>query len=139
MQLSTRTDYALRTLLCLAMSQTSTSKSRISETMSIPYPELLSTLDALKQAGWISDQHGNEDEYALKTSPEEVTLWDIMALKGETPRVTSTTADGCAATNYSGGNFLANQWYVQDIQSRIESSFRDLFQDVTLKDLMDHM
>jgi DNA-binding IscR family transcriptional regulator len=107
--------------------------------MSIPYPELLSTLEALKQAGWISDQHGNEDEYALKTSPEEVTLWDIMALKGETPRVTSTTADGCAATNYSGGNFLANQWYVQDIQSRIESSFRDLFQDVTLKDLMDHM
>jgi DNA-binding IscR family transcriptional regulator len=121
------------------MNRESTSKSRISETMSIPYPDLLTTLDTLKQAGWISDQQGNEDAYALKTSPEEVTLWDIMALKGDTPRITSYAADGCAADDYSGGNSSADQWYAQEVQSRIEAGFRDVFQDVTLKDLMDHL
>jgi DNA-binding IscR family transcriptional regulator len=121
------------------MNQESTSKSKISETMSIPYSDLQDTLESLKQAGWISDQQGNEDEYALKTSPEEVTLWDIMALKGETPRFTSCTADGCVGDNYSGGNSPAELWYVQDVQARIEAGFRDVFQDVTLKDLMDHL
>jgi Rrf2 family protein len=133
MQLNINTEYTIRALLYLAMNR-STDENRIAETMEIPSPEVPAILDKLKKAGLVSAEHADGNGYALDADPEEVTLWDILALEGERLEFAPPQTENTAQDSGGQGGRRATE-----VCSNLEACVKELLRDVTLKDLMDRL
>lgn len=81
MRVSTRTDYATRALLSLALHGSSrpTSVKEIAERTSLPQPYLEQILLAVKGAGIVTSKRGVGGGYVLAHRPSEITLEQIFA------------------------------------------------------------
>lgn len=77
MQLSMKTEYALRALYELARAPGIVSRSEIAERQDIPLPFLEQILIHLKEAGLIQSRPGPGGGFSLAKPKEEITLWDI--------------------------------------------------------------
>jgi Rrf2 family iron-sulfur cluster assembly transcriptional regulator len=80
-KVSTRSDYAARALLSLALhgSDRPTSVKEIAERTNLPQPYLEQILLAVKGAGLVRSKRGVGGGYVLARPPEEITLADILS------------------------------------------------------------
>ncbi len=81
-RVSTRGDYASRALLSLALhasAETPTSVQRLAERTGLPQPYLEQILLACKGAGLVRSKRGVGGGYVLASSPEHITLGQIVA------------------------------------------------------------
>src|SRR6266699_7102016 len=80
-KVSTRSDYAARALLSLALHGTDrpTSVKEIAERTGLPQPYLEQILLAVKGAGLVRSKRGVGGGYVLARPPEEITLGQIVA------------------------------------------------------------
>jgi len=83
-KVSTRSDYAARALLSLALhgSDRPTSVKEIAERTNLPQPYLEQILLAVKGAGLVRSKRGVGGGYVLARLPEEITLADIYEALG---------------------------------------------------------
>ncbi len=77
MQLKASTDYALRTVVYLAMEDRVVSSKKISEEIAVPRDFLIQLAQLLRNAGIIQARAGKTGGYLLAKSPAEITLLDI--------------------------------------------------------------
>ncbi|MEA1961885.1 MAG: Rrf2 family transcriptional regulator [Bacillota bacterium] len=85
MQITRQTEYAIRTILELARSETGELLSTrvISERQDIPEDFLKKTIQLLNYAGLVSTQRGVQGGVRLAKDPHEITLVDIItAIEG---------------------------------------------------------
>lgn len=88
MRVSTRTDYAVRALLSLALrsSQTPTSVKEIAQRTDLPQPYLEQILLSVKGAGLVRSKRGVGGGYVLARDPYEISLEEIFtAVEGPQP------------------------------------------------------
>lgn len=88
MRVSTRTDYAVRALLSLALrgSQTPTSVKEIAQRTDLPQPYLEQILLSVKGAGLVRSKRGVGGGYVLARDPHEISLEEIFtAVEGPQP------------------------------------------------------
>ncbi|MDX1973525.1 MAG: Rrf2 family transcriptional regulator [Candidatus Sumerlaeia bacterium] len=80
MQLSKKTDYALRALMCLieADGRELLSIRELSERNDIPKPFLEHILLDLKKNGWIESFPGKNGGYKLRKSAEEISIGEVV-------------------------------------------------------------
>lgn len=133
MRLNTTTENTIRTLLFLAMCRESASGSKISQTLDIPQSDAVAILGSLKKVGMVSAQPGEEEGYALKSAPEEVTLWDILALR-EIPKLQRNLTRDASCEDCPDSAEL-----VEEVYANLEECLEEVFRDVTLRDLMDKL
>lgn len=91
MKVSTRSDYAARALLSLALheSERPTSVKEIAERTNLPQPYLEQILLAVKGAGLVRSKRGVGGGYVLARPTNEITLADILnAVEGPMPPAT---------------------------------------------------
>jgi len=88
LQLTKRTDYAIRACLHLAMeNQCPISGRRIAEQMSIPTRFLPQVMADLGRAGIVGATSGKNGGYCLRRDPAELSLLDLVeAVEGASPR-----------------------------------------------------
>lgn len=78
MQLKITTDYAVRTIICLAQTKRVTTATEISEAMKIPRGYLINIIRDIGKGGFIKTFTGSKGGYALAKAPEDITLFDII-------------------------------------------------------------
>jgi Rrf2 family iron-sulfur cluster assembly transcriptional regulator len=80
-KVSTRSDYAARALLSLALhgEERPTSVKEIAERTGLPQPYLEQILLAVKGAGLVRSKRGVGGGYVLARAPGEITLADVVA------------------------------------------------------------
>jgi Rrf2 family transcriptional regulator, cysteine metabolism repressor len=83
MRISKRAEYGLRAMVALAHGGGTQSAKEIAEQAKVPKKFLEQLLLALKSAGLVTSTRGKEGGFALRRSPREVNLADIIrALDG---------------------------------------------------------
>lgn len=80
MQLNRSTDYAIRTLICLAKAAAPMSSSKLSSEIGVSQRYLLQIGAKLRNAGFIKTAHGVSGGYELSKPPAEISLCDIIIL-----------------------------------------------------------
>jgi Rrf2 family protein len=134
MQFNITTDYAIRSLLCLAMRRQSVSGRELSEEMQIPHSYLLTVMGKLKKAGIVASTRGNGGGYTLTSAPEDVTLWDVVVTMEGPPQV-----GHCLEEGYECVCLDTKTCPIRHVHQRIRDSVESILRDVTLAQLMDGM
>ena len=83
MQLNISSDYAIRAMLFLAISQSRANAAEISKAMNIPVNTCKRNLQYLKNAELVTPFPGVAGGYALAKRPDEIHLSDILQAVGE--------------------------------------------------------
>lgn len=84
MQLTTTTDYAIRSILYLAASEGNTSTTEISQQVSIPQGYLHTILRRLRAADMLNVERGIKGGWRLIKDPKTITLYDIIRIMENT-------------------------------------------------------
>ena len=127
MKVSTRSDYAARALLSLALhgSERPTSVKEVAERTNLPQPYLEQILLAVKGAGLVRSKRGVGGGYVLARPATEITLADIVAAVEGPQLPLAEHADHC-----EGHCVLQEVWVC------VSDETRRYLEQVTLADLV---
>jgi len=131
MQLSKGFDYAIRSLVYLALlPEGKTSELRtISESQGVPVSYLAKVMRSLVRSGVVASTLGREGGYALRRPPEAITLLQIYeAIEGQMRLVECLEGDGSCA--FVQGCTQASVW------RKLTTAVEGILKETTLKDLM---
>lgn len=94
MQFNVTSDYAIRTVLCLAMhpDQCCTA-AEIQQQMGVPATYLHKVTVRLKEAGIMQATKGNGGGYRLCRDPTKISLYDILSLTEQTLEINGCLVD----------------------------------------------
>lgn len=131
MQISARTDYAIRALAELAAAGAGPVKSdRLSQAQQIPAKFLENILSELRHAGLLLSQRGADGGYWLARPAGEITLADIIrAVDGPLANVRGQRPE---TIGYQGSAARLSEVWIA-----VRSSLRSVLEQVTLADLVD--
>lgn len=87
MQLKISTDYAIRIVLYLAITQTAATSAEISAQMGIPQTVIATLARPLQEAGILSTQRGSGGGFTLSRRPEDISLHEIINIAEGTTRI----------------------------------------------------
>lgn len=132
MQLKLTTDYAIRTMLYLAIKGGKTSSGEISEKMQIPQKFLLNILTDLRKAGLVQNFMGVNGGFSLAARPEEISLLQIIEITEGTTKINRCLEEDEYCSRFATVNCPVRKVYVT-IQSEIEQ----MLGSITLASMMD--
>ena len=87
MQLKISTDYAIRIVLYLAITQTAATSAEISAQMGIPQTVIATLARPLQEAGILTTQRGSGGGFTLSRRPEDISLHEIINIAEGTTRI----------------------------------------------------
>jgi Rrf2 family iron-sulfur cluster assembly transcriptional regulator len=128
MRVSTRTDYAARALLSLALHGTDrpTSVKEIAERTSLPQPYLEQILLAVKGAGLVTSKRGVGGGYVLARPVDQITLDEIF-----------TAVDGPQPAPIADHDHCEGHCVLQDVWVDLAEKTRSFLGAYTLADLVE--
>ena len=131
LQVSAKSDYALRALLVLSAQSTShpVKAEALARAQQIPVNYLWTILMQLRAAGIVSSLRGNEGGYWLSRTADDVTVADVVEAV-EMPLVIRESASG--RKPYAG-----DARHLGDVWRAAETALSDLLTSVTLADIRD--
>ena len=133
MRVSAKSDYALRALIELASRAdgTAVSAEELGRLQSIPHGFLQAILADLRRAGVVMSQRGQSGGWRVARDPETVTVADVIrAVDGPLVSVYGLRPE--AVSYNDSAKVLQHVW----IAAR--SSLREVFEQVTIRQLADH-
>jgi Rrf2 family protein len=127
-RVSTRSEYAARALLSLALhgSDLPTSVKEIAERTGLPQPYLEQILLSVKGAGLVRSKRGVGGGYVLARPPAEITLESIF-----------TAVDGPLPTPTGDHDHCEGHCILQDVWVDLAEKTRSFLATYTLADLVD--
>lgn len=130
MRVSTKSDYALRAMIELTVrgDESAVSAEEIGRAQAIPHNFLQAILADLRRSGLVLSQRGQAGGWRLARSPEQVTVADVIrAVDGPLVSVYGLRPE---AVSYN-----ATAQILQHVWIAARSSLRDVFEQVTIRDL----
>lgn len=133
MQLTITTDYAIRTVLYLATTETVKSIKEISVAMEIPYNYLPKIIKKLKSISVLGTKEGATGGVYLAKKSQDITLKEIIYLMEPKVKINRCLESDECCSRQSVGTCPVNKVYV-DLQKQID----DFFDSITIKDLLEN-
>lgn len=132
MQLNVTTDYAIRTVLYLAIKGDITSSMEIAEKMAIPRNYLLKITKRLLDTEIITRYKGVYGGFALNKAPEDITLFEIIEkVEGV------TKINRCLEEDKFCSRFATENCPVRNVYCSLQGLIEKRLSDVTIKSLME--
>lgn len=135
MKISSKGDYALRTILALAMKIEEKKPIRlpeIAEENHIPVKFLEQIMIQLKGAGFVSSRRGRHGGYLLARSPDRITLGEVIRLiDGPVAPV------GCVSTNDYNSCVQEKRCVFKKVFHEVHSRIEAVIDNITFRDLCD--
>lgn len=130
MQIILATDYAIRSLLYLALVDRMAPASEVSEKMGVPKQYLVTMSRKLRKAGMLDSAPGVAGGYYLARPAETITMLDII-------RVTEGTLNLNRCTNRKGRcrHFSVDACPVRELYETLQGRVENTLDGVTLADL----
>lgn len=122
MQLNVTTDYAIRSMLYLAIAGRQASSSEISEAMCIPDNYLYSVMGKLKKAGLVKASRGVNGGWTLVGEPEDIKLLDVVSVMEGTIKINKCLADAESCNRGAAGTCQVHEFYLE-VQEQLEKYF----------------
>jgi Rrf2 family protein len=136
MKLSKKSEYGLRALLELTLTEGKTTLQRhqIAERQHIPIEFLEQILLPLKRAGLLSSRRGMKGGYALIKRPEDITVGQVIRILdgplAPISCVSKTAYQKCQDCPYAD----KSQCPVQQVMGPVRDAIADILDNYTLKD-----
>ena len=132
MQFNTTSDYAIRTVLCLAMHPDQCCTAvEIQQQMGVPAAYLHKVTVKLKQDGILYATKGNGGGYRLRRSPDEISLYDILSLTEQTLEI-----DGCLVDESFCSRHATETCPVRQAHSKLTAVIKSSLQQTTIGSLL---
>lgn len=134
MQFAMKTDYAIRTVLYLAIKNDEchpVSSGEISENIKISKHYFQKVIKSLKDAGIVISHGGSEGGFNLSKSPEEITLLEVIQTLEST-----TSINRCLEEDAYCSQFAAENCSVRKLYMTIQKEMEDRLSGTTIKDLL---
>jgi Rrf2 family transcriptional regulator, iron-sulfur cluster assembly transcription factor len=131
MQLSKGFDYAVRSLVFLALSPEGkpAELKAISETQGVPVSYLAKVMRSLVRSGIVASTLGRDGGYTLRRRPESITLLEVyVAIEGRMRLVECLEGDG--------GCMFIQDCTQASVWRRLESTVEGFLTETTLRDLL---
>lgn len=133
MQLKITTDYAIRTILYLAITSRVTSSSEVSEAMGIPQKYLINTIGIMKRAGLVKTYSGIHGGYALAKDASQISLGDIIETMEGTTKINRCLEDDHFCSRYATDNCPVRNVYM-GLQDRVERYLKSITVDQLIQE-----
>ena len=131
MQLNITTDYAIRTVLFLAIKKDVVSSSEISAAMKIPQNYILVLTKRLREAGIIDTIRGSNGGFVLKKEPWDISIHDIIqAMEG------TTKINRCLEEDHYCSRHAVDTCPVRKNYEKFQTIFDDYMNGITIESLM---
>lgn len=131
MQLNITTDYAIRTVLFLAIKKDVVSSSEISVAMKIPQNYILVLTKRLREAGIIDTIRGSNGGFVLKKEPWDISIHDIIqAMEG------TTKINRCLEEDHYCSRHAIDTCPVRKNYEKFQTIFDDYMNGITIESLM---
>ena len=131
MQLKISTDYAIRIVLYLAITQTAATSAEISGQMGVPQSVIATLAKPLQKAGILTTQRGTGGGFALGRRPEDISLYAIINAMEGTTRINRCLAEDGFCSRNGVPTCPVHKFY-----THIQSYLDEDFQDKTIASLM---
>lgn len=125
MQLKISTDYAIRIVLYLAITQTAATSAEISAQMGIPQTVIATLARPLQEAGILSTQRGSGGGFTLSRRPEDISLHEIVNLMEGTTRINRCLEPDGFCSRKGTASCSAHRFFLRE-QEKLERSFREM-------------
>lgn len=131
MQLNITTDYAIRTVLFLAIKKDVVSSAEISSAMKIPQNYILVLTKRLREAGIIETIRGSNGGFVLKKEPWDISIHDIIqAMEG------TTKINRCLEEDHYCSRHAIDTCPVRKNYEKFQTIFDDYMNGITIESLM---
>ncbi len=133
MKITYKGDYALKTLLDLALNYESglSTTSDIARRIDAPVKFLEQILLDLKKGGFVESRRGSVGGYLLARSADKITLGEVVRfIDGPIEPI------ACVEKGYSNCSDI-NRCIFKNIWSRVSSATADIIDNITFQDLVD--
>lgn len=125
MQLKISTDYAIRIVLYLAITQTAATSAEISTQMCIPQSVVATLAMPLQKAGILTTLRGVGGGFALSRRPEDISLHEIINLMEGTTRINCCLESEDACSRNATAICKVHKFYLQE-QAKLDKSFQEM-------------
>jgi Rrf2 family nitric oxide-sensitive transcriptional repressor len=132
MQFNITTDYAVRTVLFLAIKKELTASSEIATAMDIPSHYILKITNKLAKGGIIKRYRGVKGGFTLAVDINDITLFDIVNLFEPTIKI-----NRCLEHDEQYKHFAVDYGPVQCIYTVMQKKWEKMLKEVNLTALMD--
>lgn len=133
MQFSTTSDYAIRTVLYLALNSGScATANEVEKSMGVPSLYLNKVTKKLKQSGILETVRGNGGGYRLIKDPQQISLYDILSLTEQSMEI-----NGCLENESFCSRHAAATCPVRKVYTRINSALAAALKETTIFQLME--
>lgn len=132
MQFNITTDYAIRTVLYLAIKGEIATSREISEAMGIPPHYQLKLTSKLAKSGIIKRIQGVKGGFMLKMRPKDITLFAIINTMEPTMRINRCLEDDEYCSRFATKECPVRGFYIQ-MQLEIEETLRSMTVEALLK------
>ncbi len=132
MQFSTTSDYAIRTVLYLALNgERSCTANEIEKEMAVPSLYLSKVTKQLRQTGILEAGRGNGGGYRLIKDPEQISLYDILSLTEQTMEI-----NGCLEDERFCSRCATATCPVRRVYAQINATVAAALKETTVSQLM---
>jgi Rrf2 family nitric oxide-sensitive transcriptional repressor len=131
MQLNITTDYAIRTVLFLAIKGTNVASNEIATTMGIPTHYILKITTKLTDGGLLQRFRGIKGGFALAKKPEEINLYDIINLFEPTLKLNRCLEEDKYCSRFATDNCPVRSFYIN-----LQSVWEKNLHSISILDLM---
>ena len=134
MQFNLTTDYAIRTVLYLAVTDEITSSAQISKAMCISQKYIVNTIHKLKKAEIIESYPGINGGYKLQRAAEDISMYDIVFAMEGTIKINRCLEEDEYCNRFATRSCPVRKFYVT-IQEDVEQRFKNTSVAKLLTDL----
>lgn len=132
MQFNVTSDYAIRTVLCLAMHPNQyCTAGEIQQQMGVPATYLHKVTARMKRTGILQATKGNGGGYWLCRSPDEISLYDILSLTEQTLEI-----NGCLVDESFCSRHVTETCPVRRVYSELTAVMKHILQQTTIGSLL---
>jgi Rrf2 family protein len=131
MQFNITTDYAIRTVLYLAMKDRLATAAEISEAMHIPKNYQLKVTSPLVKKGILTRIQGVKGGFCLGRDSRDITLYDIVSTME-----TTTHLNPCLEKKQNGNPFTETPYPVSDFYEIMQTDMDGRLQGMTVASLV---
>ncbi|WP_158098708.1 RrF2 family transcriptional regulator [Flavonifractor sp. An112] len=132
MQFSTTSDYAIRTVLYLALhAERCCTAGEIEENMKVPATYLHKVTKQLKNAGIVRAVKGNGGGYTLMKAADQTSLYDILSLTEQTLEI-----NGCLENEAFCSRHSTDICPVRKVYTGLNAMLKEGLKQATIKQLL---